>query len=156
MNGRQRQRNQYITLADKGITLYRETQCYKMIYLHNNRLAIISLILAILLRCDRVRVNSLQPTKLGCDIVHRTRRCKINIPSRRIHVLHSEAMSSLEDGGGASIDTQAHQSDPSANDRRQKQQSELNTYTFYWERLLQREHSETVLELQQRRKSYTR
>lgn len=61
----------------------------------------------------------------------------------------------MEDGGGASIDTQAHQSDPATNDI-QKQQSELNTYTFYWERLLQREHSETVLELQQRRKSYTR
>ena len=138
----------------KGITL-REVQCCKMIYLHNNRLAIISLILAILLHCDRVRVNSLQPTKLGCDIVHRTRRCNINIPSRRIHILHSEAVSTLEDGGGASIDTQAHQSDPATNDI-QKQQSELNTYTFYWERLLQREHSETVLELQQRRKSYTR
>jgi len=32
----------------------------------------------------------------------------------------------------------------------------LTSYTLHWENLLQREHSETVLELQQRRKSYTR
>ena len=67
-------------------------------------------------------------------------------------------LNSVASTDSSSLETSIIEKQPTEGDTLQhhKLHRLLTSYTLHWENLLQREHSETVLELQQRRKSYTR